>query len=69
MEEIRARYAPDWVLIAEPETDDELEVVRGVVVSHGPDRDELLSQAKDLKFDKLAVRYLGEYPEHLVLGL
>jgi hypothetical protein len=69
MEEIRARYAPDWVLTAEPQTDDRLEVLGGKVLFHGPDRDELLRKAMALKLDRIAVRYLGDYPEHIVLGL
>src|SRR5947209_7388552 len=69
MEEIEARYAPDWVLIAEPQTDDQLRVLRGKVVFHSPDRDEIYRQAMRLKLDRIAVRYLGEYPEHMVLGL
>jgi len=40
MEEIKARYAPDWVLIAEPVTDDMQRLLRGKVVFHGPDGDE-----------------------------
>jgi hypothetical protein len=69
MEEIKARYAPDWVLIAEPLTNDQLEVLGGKVVFHGPDADECYYKAMELKLDRIAVRYLGEYPEHMVLGL
>src|SRR5271166_5481450 len=63
MEEIKARYAPDWVLIAEPETDDMQRLLRGKVVCRGPDGDELLRKATELKLDHIAVRYLGEWPE------
>jgi hypothetical protein len=45
MEEIRSRYAPDWVLITDFQTDDQLEVVRGKVAFHGPDSDELYRKA------------------------
>jgi hypothetical protein len=69
MEEIKARYAPDWVVIAEPQTNDQLEVLRGKVVFHGPDPDELLRKARESKLDRIAIRYLGEYPEHMVLGI
>jgi hypothetical protein len=69
MEEIQARYEPDWVLIAEPEVDDQLEVLRGKVVFHSPGRDAVWHKAQELKLDRIAVRYLGEYPEHMVLGL
>jgi hypothetical protein len=69
MEEIKARYAPDWVVIAEPQTDEHLEVLRGRVIGHGPDPDDLLRRARELKLDRIAIRYLGEYPEHMVLGI
>jgi hypothetical protein len=69
LKEIEERYAPDWVLIAEPEIDDQLEVIRGKVVFHSPNHDAIYQMATELKLDQIAVRYLGEYPEHMVLGL
>jgi hypothetical protein len=65
----RLRYAPDWVLIADPEIDDQLEVIRGQVVFHSPNHDATYQKAAELKLDQIAVRYLGEYPEHMVFGL
>ncbi len=69
MDEIKARYAPDWVLIADPETDDMQRVLRGRVVCHGPDDEELLRKATELKLDHIAVRFLGEWPEDVVVVL
>jgi hypothetical protein len=69
MDEIKAQDAPDWVLIAEPETDDHLEVLRGKVVFHSRNGDAIYHKAMELKLDRIAVRYLGEYPEPMVLGL
>jgi hypothetical protein len=69
MEEIQARYAPDWVLIAEPQTDESLRVLGGKVVFHGSDADEIYRKAAELKLDRIAVRFLGEYPEHMVFWL
>jgi hypothetical protein len=69
LKEIEERYAPDWVLIADPEIDDKLEVVRGKVIFHSPVRDEVWDKARELGIDGAAVRYLGEYPEHMVLGI
>jgi hypothetical protein len=69
LKEIEERYAPDWVLIAEPEVDENLEVLRGKVVFHSPVRGEVWEKAHELKLDGIAVRYLGKYPEHMVLGL
>jgi hypothetical protein len=69
MDQIKARYAPDWVIIAEPQTDDQLEVVRGQVVFHSPDADECWHKAREMNLDRVAVRYLGEYPEHMALNI
>jgi len=69
IEEIEARYAPDWVLIAEPAVDDQLEVFSGKVVFHSPDHDAIFRKATVLKLDRIAVRYFGEYPEHMALNL
>jgi hypothetical protein len=69
MDEIKVRYAPDWVLIAEPELDDKLEVHGGRVVFHSADGDACWYKARELNLDRVAVRFLGEYPDPMVLGL
>jgi hypothetical protein len=38
-DEIKARYAPDWVRIGEPQFDEHLNVLAGRVLYHGPDGD------------------------------
>ena len=69
MEEIKARYSPDWVMIAEPETDD----IRGSFGARSSVAaridEELLRKARELKLDQIAVRYLGEWPEDVVVVL
>lgn len=62
MEEIKARYAPDWVIIAEPVVNENSEVLGGKVILHGPDHDELYRKLMPMKIDRIAVRYLGEMP-------
>jgi hypothetical protein len=62
-DEIKARYAPDWVLIGDLVTDDKLEVVSGRVLFHSPDHDEVNCMAKELKPGRFAVECLGTYPE------
>lgn len=69
IEEIEARFAPDWVLIGEPRTDDEQRLLGGMVLYHGPDRDEVYRKANELRLDRIAVRYLGRWPEDLVFML
>lgn len=69
MNQIQARYAPDWVLIAEPQVDDKLAVLGGKVVFHSPDRDAIYRRATELNLDYIAVRYLGPWPEDMALVL
>jgi hypothetical protein len=56
VEEMKARYAPDWVLIAEPQTDGLHRLLRGKVVFHGPDPDDRWYKAIELNRDRAAVR-------------
>lgn len=69
VDEIEARYAPDWVLIGEPQTDDEQRLLGGKVLHHSPDRDEVYRKARELRLDRIAVRYLGTWPEDMALVL
>ena len=44
VEEIEAVYPSEWVLLADPELDDEGEILGGRVVAHGHDYGELESR-------------------------
>ena len=66
-EEIKARYAPDWVLIGDLVTDDSLEVLYGRVLFHSPDHDEVNRKAKQLKPGRYAVQCLAPWPENVEL--
>jgi hypothetical protein len=46
--EIEAHFPEEWILIDHPETDVHDEVVRGRVVFHSPDRDEVYRKALDV---------------------
>lgn len=41
IEELRERYDGEWVVVADPETDDAHEVLSGILVAHDPDREEV----------------------------
>jgi len=63
IEEIEARYAPDWVLIGEPRIDEFQCLHGGKVLFHSPVRDEVYRKAIELRLDYCAFRFLGESPE------
>ena len=69
IDEIQARYAPDWVLIGEPQTDESLGVRAGKVLFHSPDQDEVCRKAAEYPPGRYALRFLGTVPDDLVLVL
>jgi hypothetical protein len=69
IEEIEARYAPDWVLIGEPQTDECQRLLAGKVLFHSADRDEVDRRLLELRPVRFAFRYLGKLPEDLALVL
>ena len=69
IEEIEARFAPDWVLIGEPQTDQDLSVRAGKVLFHGPDRDEVGRKAMQFRPGRFALLDLGPWLVHMALNL
>jgi hypothetical protein len=69
IDEIKARYAPDSVLIGEPDTDETLEIRAGKVLFHCRDRDEVCRKAMDYPPGRYALHFLGTIPDDLVLVL
>ncbi len=69
IDEIKARYAPDWVLIDEPQTDEFYHVRAGRVLFHSPDREEVYRKAIELQPARCAFEYLGEWPEDMAFVL
>lgn len=61
--EIEERYPSEWMLVADPELDDQVEVVRGRVVCHSKDRDEVYQRAVQLRFKRTGFMYAGTVPE------
>ncbi|HXG84560.1 MAG TPA: hypothetical protein VNI84_11080 [Pyrinomonadaceae bacterium] len=59
MKEIERKFDGEWVLIEDVETDEKLEILRGKVVYHGKDPDELHRRAIESKSGYIASRYIG----------
>ena len=62
-DEMKARYAPDWILVGEIETDDKLRLLSGKVLFHGPNHDEVCLKATEHPPGRYALRFLGTYAE------
>ena len=67
--EIEARYAPDWVLIDEPKTDEIQQLLGGRVIERSTSRSELYRRAKELGLHHIAVLKLGPVRSDLVYML
>jgi hypothetical protein len=61
-EEIQRRYPDQWVLIADVEVDEEMQVIRGEVLAHSSDRDEVYDALSMGKGRSLTLEYLGIPP-------
>jgi hypothetical protein len=61
--EIEARYQGEWILLLDPQTDQNKHVLGGTLICHSKDRDEVYRQALELPAPKhIAVRYIGSVP-------
>jgi len=69
LEEMKSQFEGEWILVEEPQTNEGLEVVRGKVLYHGKDRDEVYRQAVVLRPKRSAILYTGEMPEDTAIVL
>lgn len=67
--EIEARFSSEWVLVEDPQTDEDLKVQRGKVRWHSKDRDEVYRKAVELRPERFAMLYTGEMLQHVVITL
>ncbi len=69
IEEIRSQFDSEWVLIEDPETDEGLKVLRGKVLYHSKDRDDVYRKAVARRAKRSAIIYTGEIPEETAVVL
>jgi hypothetical protein len=67
--DIKLQFDSEWVLIGDPQLNDALEVVGGIVLHHSKDRDEVYRKAVTLRPQRSAVLYTGEIPEDTAVML
>lgn len=67
--EIEARFAGEWVLVEDPQTNQALEVQGGKVLFHSKDRDEVYRQVVALRPSRFAVLYTGTMPQGTAIVL
>ena len=69
VEEMRAQFESEWVLVENPQTNDALEVLKGKILHHSKDRDEVYRKAVALRPKRSAIVYTGEIPEDMEIAL
>jgi len=57
--EIESQFADEWILVVDPEVDENLEILSGQVVCHSKDRDEVYRAAVELRPKRSAIVYTG----------
>lgn len=63
IEQMRARYPSQWVLVGDPRTNELHEVLAGRVLWHSTNRSEIDSKDREFQPPVAAVIYLGGWPE------
>ncbi len=67
--EIERNFVGEWILVEDPETDETNEVVRGQVICHSKDRDEVYRTAVARRPSRFAVLYTGTMPPNTAIVL
>lgn len=66
--EIRDRYPSEWVLIADPESDDQWNALRGQILAHSPEREEIDKALSGFKqIQSISIEYTGPIPSDYVV--
>jgi hypothetical protein len=61
--QLEADFPGEWLLIADPVTDEQLNILAGRVVHHSADLDEVDHAARSTKAGRLAIIFTGRIPE------
>lgn len=70
IEEIRENYPNQWVIIADTESDQDFNVIKGKVIAHSSERDKIDQALIDYaQIPSLAIEYTGSIPEDYAVML
>ena len=68
-EEIERNFESEWVLVKDPVVDKNFRVIKGEVICHSKDRDEIDRKAVELRLRSSAFLYTGKTPKYAALNL
>jgi len=69
VEEMRAQFEGEWILVEDPQTNEALDVLGGTVLHHAKDRDEVYRLAVARQPKRCAILYTGQIPEGTAIVL
>ena len=68
-EEIQRNYDGKWVLIAYTETDENLQVIKGEIIAHSLNKEEIYQAFESAQDRPLAIEYMDQVPEDIAFIL
>jgi hypothetical protein len=69
MPEMEKSFASEWVLVGDPEFNERMEVVRGKVLFHSRDKEEVYRKDREIHPRSAAYVYTGPPPENVLINL
>ena len=67
MSEISKKYSGEWLLIEYEELDRDLNVKRGKVIAHSPNKEKIYQRLMQTQGKNVAIEYAGKLPEVAVM--
>ena len=67
--EIKVQFDSEWVLIENPQTDEDLNIKLGTVLWHSKDRDEVYRKAREICPVHSAIIFTGQLPDNAAIIL
>ncbi|MGK7894336.1 MAG: hypothetical protein AB4372_12120, partial [Xenococcus sp. (in: cyanobacteria)] len=67
--EFKQIYDGEWVLIAYTETDEDLQIIKGEVIAHSANKEEIYQALESAKDQPLAIEYMSQIPEDIAFIL
>lgn len=67
IEEMKSRYSNQWLLVGEPEVDENQNLIRGQVLAYSPDEYEIYNALSSVDVKSTAIEYTGSIPEDLAV--
>jgi hypothetical protein len=68
-EQMQQQYSNEWLLIAYTEIDENLQVIRGEVLTHSPHADDIYHALPQYNDRPVAIEYIGEAPKDIAFIL